>query len=141
MGTQWLIHQKSIDGNKLVGKITFTHPTNPVISLFNDKLVIQMKKLNNITKISLLLNEQIEFLTTIDLSKKLNKIKWLPNTDSNKALIVLKKNNQLIIKQNDVKIASLNKLSNAILMIEIDDKTSTNAATLLGCILVNIKYI
>lgn len=131
LDTQWLIHQKSKDGNKPVGKVIFTHPTNPVILLFNEELVIQVKQLNDIIKVGLISNGKTELSTTIKQGRHLNKFNWT-HKDSSLNVQVIRKNDQYIAKQNGIKIAQVNEINSTVSVLKIEKEEVLKTTLILG---------
>ncbi|MHA1124210.1 MAG: hypothetical protein ACTSO7_00890 [Candidatus Heimdallarchaeota archaeon] len=131
--TQWLIHQKSIDGNKPVGKIIFTHPTNPVILLFNEELIVQIKQINEIIKVALISNGQTELHTTIKQGRQLNKFTWIQDKDPSLNVQVIQKNNQYIAKQKGIKIAQVTEISSTVSVLEIKKEKILKTNVIMGC--------
>ena len=132
---QWLIHQKSNDGTKSVGKITFTHPTNPIIHLFTDKIIVSVKQLNEISKITLTLNEKTELTTSLKQGIQLNRIKWSHPTIPERKLEVQQKNTQFFIKNNETNIAQMKVISKTALSLEILEEGIYNPAIILGSLI------
>ena len=132
---QWLIHQKSSDGNISVGKISFTRPTNPVILLFNEEIIVQVKQLNEISKITLTSNGKAELVSTMKQSRQLNKIKWNHPTNLERKLEVIQKNNQYLVKQKDNTIAQMKIISSTTLSLEILKEGIFKPAIILGSLI------
>jgi len=133
METQWLIHQKSVDGNKPVGKIIFTHPTNPVILLFNEELIVQVKQLNEIIKVALISNGQTELHTTIKQGRQLNKFNWTHTKDPSLNVQVIQKNDQYIAKQKGTKIAQVTEITSSVSVLEINKEEILKTILIMGC--------